>query len=40
MINYFSNQSWYVKSKNKVTTDDLSEIEYANVMLIKKVETK
>ena len=40
MINYFSNQRWYVKSKNKVTTDDLSEIEYANVMLIKKVENE
>ena len=40
MINYFSNQRWYVKSKNKVTTDDLSEIEYDNVMLIKKVENE
>lgn len=38
MINYFNNQSWYVKSNNEVTTDDLSEIEYANVIFIQKFE--
>ncbi len=38
MINYFNNQSWYVKSNNKVTTDDLSELEYANVVFIQKFE--
>ena len=40
MIKYFNNQSWYVRSKYKITTDDLNEIEYANVMLIKKVENE
>ncbi len=38
MINYFNNQSWYVKSNKKVTTDDLSELEYANVVFIQKFE--
>ena len=38
MINYFSNQSWYVRSDHEITTDDLSKLEYANVMLIKNME--
>ncbi|WP_299995167.1 YARHG domain-containing protein [uncultured Clostridium sp.] len=38
MINYFNNQSWYVKSNKKVTTDDLSELEYANVVFIQRFE--
>ena len=38
MINYFNNQSWYVKSNKKVTTDDLSELEYADVVFIQKFE--
>ena len=40
MIKYFNNQSWYVRSKYKITTDDLNEIEYANVMLIKRSKMK
>ena len=38
MIDYFSNQSWYTRSQYKITTDDLSELEYANVMLIQQQE--
>ncbi|CUN71284.1 Uncharacterised protein [Clostridium disporicum] len=38
MKNYFNNQKWYVRSNYEITTDDLSDIEYENVMLIKKVE--
>lgn len=38
MIDYFSNQSWYSRSQYKITTDDLSEVEYANVVLIQQVE--
>ena len=38
MIDYFNNQSWYTRSDHKITTDDLSKLEYANVMLIKNME--
>ena len=40
MINYFSNQSWYVRSDHEITTDDLSDLEYENVMLIQRVENE
>lgn len=38
MQNYFNNQKWYARSNYEITTDDLSDIEYENVMLIKKVD--
>lgn len=40
MINYFNNQSWYVRSSRKITTADLSDLEYENVMLIQRVENQ
>lgn len=39
-IDYFNNQSWYVRSPYVITTDNLSPLEYENVMLIEKVEKR
>ena len=40
MINYFNNQSWYVKSNKKVTTDDLSELEMQMLYSYKSLKMK